>query len=71
MSITYVGRYHVVLMQPPDGRVDAVRRLHYVLTVTNAVRAARAAGGLTVTDPQVSGRAFSFIGEWPLPTFSV
>ena len=26
--------------------------------------------GLTVTDPQVSGRAFSVIGEWPPPTFS-
>jgi hypothetical protein len=36
MSITHVGRYHVVLIQPPRGRVETVRRLRYVQTVTNA-----------------------------------
>ena len=36
MSITYLGWYHVVLMQPPDRRVETVRRLRNVQTVTNA-----------------------------------
>jgi hypothetical protein len=36
MSITYFGWYHVVLMQPPGRRVETVRRLRNVQTVTNA-----------------------------------
>ena len=36
MSSTYLGSYHAVLIQPPDWRVDTVRRLRNAQTVTNA-----------------------------------
>ena len=55
MSITYVGRHHVVLMQPPDGRVDTVRRLRYVQTVTNA--SFGASGTLSIDLPPIRRRA--------------
>ena len=37
VSITHVGRYHVVPIQPPDRRGDVVHRLRNVNTATRSV----------------------------------